>query len=130
MKKHSVLDIITNSSSVLYNSSYKGASVDCKAIFDKIVKAIDDQKNVDDIFVIEEYVDPDWIEVVLERLKAEELSQEEAEKAIENGYIDSRIEHTLLHVYLRNDPHKTNILQDILNLYEVYDLESGTLEYF
>lgn len=129
MKIHSSLDLITNSSSEIYQWSYNGASQDCRQILDRIVKAVDPQKNAEDVFIIDEYIDPIWIEAVFERQIQGELSEEETKDAISKGFIDGRITHTLLHVYLKNDPERKNILSGILDLYETYEVDPYTLEY-
>lgn len=131
MRRHSSVDLITNSSSEIYSCSCNGASKECREILDKIVKAVDPKKTVDDIFEIEEYVDPRWIKAVFEIQEFDEdLTDEEIAEAQKTGIIKNcSIEHILLSVYLKKDPEKTNILDEILNLYEAYDIEQETLGY-
>jgi hypothetical protein len=132
MRKHSAVDLITNSSSEIYSCSYHGAAIKCKEVFDNIVKAIDPTKNAEDIFEIEEYIDPRWIQTVFDIKKwNEDFSDEDIQNAQKTGTLGNCcIEHVLLRVYLKSDPKKEDILGAILNLYEAYDVDKGTLGYY
>lgn len=140
MKLHSIVDVITNSSSEIYVCAAPGAAEEMKRILADILKIAGNNKTVEDLFEIKEEVDPSWIAVLddckdyfdreVEMLKERGKLEEDydLEQAKKDGHIPGcwdYISHIKLTVIPKNG--NDDLVKRLLDLFQIEDVSYHTL---